>query len=319
MALFLQESIEDSNKDISIEEAYEGLIEASMDMQDLTESLLHADFIIHEQCKVLTETEAENKKASFLVNIAKALREFILKVRDKIVGFFSRISGIFDSLWSKYQAGKAYLSMDTKETEKFHKLINTVQLLQSKLFNFDSKTASSSEKTSIANIIKSGLGEVKDIMKTTTKPVTDVLMKNPRRNATIFAFGGTLITTATSIKVLLTKQSSIISDIEQQIAKHKENVNTAKNIALDPKASGRAAKIAAKTANSSNTWVRGWENELNNYKFSSSSFLSLSQLVSGITNILTSRSKLDTKLTNSDNNVKKIEDRLLAQDTFKYL
>ena len=62
MALFLQESIEDLSDSISIEEAYEGLIEASMDMQDLTEGLLQADFIIHEQCKVLTEAEADNKK-----------------------------------------------------------------------------------------------------------------------------------------------------------------------------------------------------------------------------------------------------------------
>ena len=102
MALFLQESLESNlNDNISIEEAYEGLIEASMDMQDLTESLLQADFIIHEQCKVLTEAEADTKKIGFLTKATEAIKKFIIAVRDKVVAFFKKIGSMLKNAWDK--------------------------------------------------------------------------------------------------------------------------------------------------------------------------------------------------------------------------
>ena len=104
MALFLQESIDEGiyfEESISIEEAYEGLIEASMDMQDLTESLLQADFIIHEQCKVLTESEAENKKIGFLTKALMKVKEFISKLTMKIKAFILQIVNYVKSAWEK--------------------------------------------------------------------------------------------------------------------------------------------------------------------------------------------------------------------------
>ena len=105
MVLFLQESIEELNEDISIEEAYEGLIEASLDMQDLTEGLLQEDFLLNEQCKVLTEAEANGKKDNFLVAAVKRIIAFINSVRKKILAFFTKLTtamGAFlDSLTDK--------------------------------------------------------------------------------------------------------------------------------------------------------------------------------------------------------------------------
>ena len=78
MALFLNESLTDLDTEtISIEEAYDGLLEATFEMHELTESLLQADFIIHEECKLLNEEEQEDKQAGFLVNAITALKNFL--------------------------------------------------------------------------------------------------------------------------------------------------------------------------------------------------------------------------------------------------
>ena len=105
MALFLNESLTDLDTEtISIEEAYDGLLEASYEMHELTESILQADFIIHEECKSLNEAERDNKEVNFLVKSARAIKEFIIKVVERIKTFFVSLGNNMKLFWSKLLA-----------------------------------------------------------------------------------------------------------------------------------------------------------------------------------------------------------------------
>ena len=102
MALFLNESLTDFDTEtISIEEAYEGLLEATFEMHDLTESLLQADFIIHENAQYLTEEEQENKEANFFINALTAIRKFIIKVKDRLFNFIKSIAEKLQGVWAR--------------------------------------------------------------------------------------------------------------------------------------------------------------------------------------------------------------------------
>jgi hypothetical protein len=77
MALFLSESIShSSNKEISDIDMMTSLMEAQQEMALFTESVLRADFILHEQCRtILMEAENEGEK----------------KVKEKEKGFMSKV------------------------------------------------------------------------------------------------------------------------------------------------------------------------------------------------------------------------------------
>lgn len=101
MALFLTESVETEEVTISLAEAYEGLLEASMDMGELSEALLQGDFVIHENAQNLTEAEQTLREENFLQKAGAKVKEFILRMRDKIVLFFKRVSMHAKTLWNK--------------------------------------------------------------------------------------------------------------------------------------------------------------------------------------------------------------------------
>ena len=101
MALFLTEGVDSTVAYGTLEEAYDGLLESSLEMHDLTESLLQADFIIHENAQYLTEAEQDAKKSNFLKNAAAKVKTFILAVRDRIVAFFKRIAEYAKKMWNK--------------------------------------------------------------------------------------------------------------------------------------------------------------------------------------------------------------------------
>ena len=99
MALFLNESLVGEVQVGTLHEAYEGLLEATYEMYELTESLLQADFIIHEECKSLNEAEQIEKKENFLVKAARAVKKFLISVKDRIMEFFKKVGERLKSIW----------------------------------------------------------------------------------------------------------------------------------------------------------------------------------------------------------------------------
>ena len=87
MALFLSESYQTPVASIPLEEAMAGLLEATMALGELNESVLQADFILHERHTQLVQTQG-------LTESTQALME------EEQGGFFSRV-------WVKIKAGLA--------------------------------------------------------------------------------------------------------------------------------------------------------------------------------------------------------------------
>jgi hypothetical protein len=84
MALFLSESIShSSNKEVSDIDMMTSLMEAQQEMAMFTESVLRADFILHEQCRTLLENEGNSEVAQAEVDSKE--KGFLSKVWDFLV------------------------------------------------------------------------------------------------------------------------------------------------------------------------------------------------------------------------------------------
>jgi hypothetical protein len=110
MALFLSESIDSiQNEEVSDIDMMTSLMEAQQEMAMFTESVLRADFILHEQCRTLLENEGDGAQAEvkekekgflsnvwdFLVKIIKSVGKAIMKafhwVKDRVHKFWNLV------------------------------------------------------------------------------------------------------------------------------------------------------------------------------------------------------------------------------------
>jgi hypothetical protein len=91
MALFLSESVNHiSNKEVSDIDMMTSLMEAQQEMAMFTESVLRADFILHEQCRTLLENEGE-VDSRVVINIKN--ESFLSRVWDGLIKIFHILMG----------------------------------------------------------------------------------------------------------------------------------------------------------------------------------------------------------------------------------
>ena len=97
MALFLSESVGHTVELISIEEALVELHSIAMEGEVLTESLLRADFIIHEQSRELSEEVKVDKNMGFFAKAWEAIKAFARKV-------WETVKRVCKAIWAKIKA-----------------------------------------------------------------------------------------------------------------------------------------------------------------------------------------------------------------------
>jgi hypothetical protein len=108
MALFLSESISHiSNKEISDIDMMTSLMEAQQEMAMFTESVLRADFILHEQCRTLLENEGEgaqaevdSKEKGFLSKMWDVLVKIVKIVKKAIINAYNWIKTKVQKFWN---------------------------------------------------------------------------------------------------------------------------------------------------------------------------------------------------------------------------
>lgn len=109
MALFLSENIDTFGySDMTMEEAFAGLLDVESEFAELNESIMHADFIMHQNHSAgyLSEAQAANEESNFLMRIITKLKELIIKAKNAVVGFFGRIKEALAAFWRKLTAKK---------------------------------------------------------------------------------------------------------------------------------------------------------------------------------------------------------------------
>jgi hypothetical protein len=102
MALFLNESIEALNQPkVSLTEATMDMLDVMSAVSELNESILIADFALHEQSKTLTEAETEEKEGGFITRVISAVLNALKTVKDKIVAMFKAIADAIRNFFNK--------------------------------------------------------------------------------------------------------------------------------------------------------------------------------------------------------------------------
>ena len=107
MALFLNESIQALNQPkVSLTEATMDMLDVMSAVSELNESILIADFALHEQSKTLTEAETEEKEGGFITRVVSAVRNALKIVKDKIVAMLKAVADAIRNFFNKL-TGKA--------------------------------------------------------------------------------------------------------------------------------------------------------------------------------------------------------------------
>ena len=102
MALFLESSYSSSNYSGNFQDLLFTEINSMQEEMQLMEAIYKADFIMHEQNKNLSESARVLKEGNFLINVFNKLKEwvkkawdwlknFVIKIKDKIVEIYNRI------------------------------------------------------------------------------------------------------------------------------------------------------------------------------------------------------------------------------------
>lgn len=152
MALFLSESISHiSNKEVSDIDMMTSLMEAQQEMAMFTESVLRADFILHEQCRTIlmeaddkeaAEAKVDDKKGGFLSKIWEALKNLIKKIKDAVTTVYNWLVQKATDFWkwvkAKYSQVKEWfvggsLESEEKALEAAKKLIEETEKKSSDL------------------------------------------------------------------------------------------------------------------------------------------------------------------------------------------
>lgn len=121
MALFLTESFA-SKTVITMQEAFEAVIEMKQEQANLTEALLKADFVIHEKSRVLREAGddagAKKSEEGFFARVWAAIKEMAAKVWQKIkdvVAYIRRKASEFGAwIAAKYAGVKSFVVRNYK-------------------------------------------------------------------------------------------------------------------------------------------------------------------------------------------------------------
>lgn len=117
MALFLSESVGHTVELISIEEALVELHSIAMEGEVLTESLLRADFIIHEQSRELSEAAQVDKKMGFFAKAWEAIKAFCKKVWNVIKRVCKAVWEKLKMVWNKISGNKGNVKKPKKAIE----------------------------------------------------------------------------------------------------------------------------------------------------------------------------------------------------------
>jgi hypothetical protein len=120
MALFLQESTQVAPR-VSLDTALLGLLEFTQEFAAFNESVLRADFIIHEQSKTLTEEAAEEKKAGLLKRAGSKLVEMFKKLKEMIKRVWAAVVARFKALWAKITGANGKLKVNKAKLERLNK------------------------------------------------------------------------------------------------------------------------------------------------------------------------------------------------------
>lgn len=118
MALFLSESVGHTVELISIEEALVELHSIAMEGEVLTESLLRADFIIHEQSRELSEAAQIDKKMGFFAKAWEAIKAFCKKVWNVIKRVCKAVWEKLKVVWNKISGNKGNTKKPKKDIER---------------------------------------------------------------------------------------------------------------------------------------------------------------------------------------------------------
>ena len=127
MALFLSESYQTPVASIPLEEAMAGLLEATMSLSDLNESVLQADFILHERHNQMIQTQGltestqmliEEQQAGLFARVWASLKAGFETAKKKVVEVFKAIGGKFRELWTKITSKKLQAAPAAGEAPK---------------------------------------------------------------------------------------------------------------------------------------------------------------------------------------------------------
>lgn len=88
-------------KIMNIKDSIGLLMETQAEVAELNEAILHADFILHEKAKSLTEAQIAKENQGFLKNIAIKLKAIIEKVRNTTFQVFNSVKARMIALWNK--------------------------------------------------------------------------------------------------------------------------------------------------------------------------------------------------------------------------
>lgn len=111
MALFLSENTAQHEPVLTLEEASLGLFEAVDSIAELQEAVLMADFTLHERNRGLSEEVIHEAEEGFFTKVARKVKELIIKVKEKVMAFFSAVAAKVKSLWARLTGGDATIKI----------------------------------------------------------------------------------------------------------------------------------------------------------------------------------------------------------------
>lgn len=210
MALFLNETVVANVIDtyISIEEAYDGLLEASLDMHELTEAMLQADFIIHEKGNSITESAYIILEENFLIKAAQKIKEFIIKVRDKVVVFFKRIGEIIKQAWERIVNNNRGIILPVGSIPLLDKASAELTTLQKVSQNIKGAIMYKKAVDTQRNITKKAVDSVKTLFSTDGK--TEMVSADKLKK--FFALTTAVAAVGVGAKVYLSKRAKEVED-----------------------------------------------------------------------------------------------------------
>lgn len=216
MALFLQESIEETTEILSIEEAYEGLIEASMDINELTETLLYNDFTLNEECKVLTEAEEADKKENFLIVAAKKIKEFIIKAKDRVIEFLKTIGTRMKDMWTKLITKGGKVTVVKGSVQEAEKIIKLSQSVDTAVNSSETNPTKYKQAVDVAtNAFNKALEQSKKlVMSKQENSDVEVIDVNKLKN--LFAIGSVIIGSTAFVQSRMTKNIADVESVEKK-------------------------------------------------------------------------------------------------------
>jgi hypothetical protein len=133
MALFLSEAVEQTPR-VPLDMALIGLLECTQEFAVFNESVLRADFIIHEQSKTLTEEAAEEKKTGLLKRAGSKLVELFQKLKEMIKRVWSAVVARLKALWAKITGANGKLKVNKARLERLNKAVEAFNKLSKAVF-----------------------------------------------------------------------------------------------------------------------------------------------------------------------------------------